>query len=404
MEEEKKLGFGAGLGIGLGIGAIILVLGLLIESAFISNSHKALESSVLDNETQIKVKILEKAINDYYYDYKEEPIDEAKMRENMLHGMVKALNDPYSEYLNKDELHAQLEENQGIYYGIGAYISLGEDDFPVFTRIMEGTPAEEAGLHDGDMIYEIDGESAYGLTLNETVSKVKGEEGTQVHITIYREEDEELLEFDVTRALVESPTVSSKVLDDNIGYIRITEFDKVTIGQFQENYNKLRDQNIEALIIDLRANPGGLLNAVLEIGRQILPAGNIVYTENKYGNKNEYTCDGLHEIDIPLAVLVDEYSASASEILAGAVKDYGIGTLVGKTTFGKGIVQDSHLFSDGSAIKLTERAYYTPNGNYIQGIGIEPDIEVELDAEKYYEDNIDTQLEKAKDVLKNKLK
>ena len=195
------------------------------------------------------------------------------------------------------------------------------------------------------------------------------------------------------------------MLDEETAYIQIVEFDDVTIDQFADALATAKGSGMKGLILDLRANPGGSLNAVVEVARMLLPEGLIVYTEDKYGEREEYTCDGTRQLEVPLVVLVDMNSASAAEILAGAIKDYGIGTLVGTTTFGKGIVQQIIPFSDGSAVKLTISSYFTPNGNNIHGIGIEPDIQCEFDAEAYYntENPYDNQLERAREVLKEKI-
>ncbi|MDE5596978.1 MAG: S41 family peptidase, partial [Lachnospiraceae bacterium] len=201
---------------------------------------------------------------------------------------------------------------------------------------------------------------------------------------------------DVVRKKIESPTVSYELFDNGVGYIRITEFDDVTVDQFAEALAVVKGSGAAGLILDLRSNPGGSLSAVVDIARQILPEGLIVYTEDRAGERVEYNCSGANEWKLPLVVLVNGNSASASEILAGAIKDYGIGTLIGTTTFGKGIVQRILPLTDGTAIKLTVSAYYTPNGNNIHNIGIEPDIECEYDRDAYYDEGIDNQLEQAK--------
>jgi carboxyl-terminal processing protease len=213
-----------------------------------------------------------------------------------------------------------------------------------------------------------------------------------------RDGEADPIDISVERRKIESPTVQYEMYDDGVAYIQITEFDLVTSSQFEEAYSQVKSAGMKGLIIDLRSNPGGNLSTVCEIARQILPKGLIVYTEDKYGKREEYTCDGKNEIQVPLVVLTNGYSASASEILAGAVKDYGIGKLVGTTTFGKGIVQKVINLNDGTAVKLTVSSYYTPSGNNIHGIGIEPDVEVEFDADAY-KDGVDNQLEKAKEVL-----
>lgn len=238
-----------------------------------------------------------------------------------------------------------------------------------------------------------------GMELSEIVSLVKGEEGTKVHLTIYREGESDYLEMDVERRKIEAPTVKYEMLENNIGYIQITEFDDVTTDQFTEALAVIKGSDAEGLVLDLRGNPGGSLDVVVDIARQILPKGLIVYTEDKYGKRDEYTCDGKHELDMPLVVLVNGNSASASEILAGAIQDYNKGTLVGTTTFGKGIVQRVLPLTDGTALKLTISSYYTPKGNNIHGVGIEPDVVCELDGDAYYDKNVDNQLEKAVEIL-----
>lgn len=213
-------------------------------------------------------------------------------------------------------------------------------------------------------------------------------------MTIYREGESDYLEMDVVRKQIESPTVNYEMLENHIGYIQITEFDDVTVNQFDEAMQEIQKADAAGLILDLRSNPGGSLSAVVDISRQLLPEGLIVYTENRAGERVEYSCDGDHEIRIPLVVLVNGNSASASEILAGAIKDYEKGVLVGTTTFGKGIVQRILPLTDGTAIKLTVSAYYTPKGNNIHNIGIEPDIVCEFDGDAYYDEGFDNQLER----------
>jgi len=307
-------------------------------------------------------------------------------------------------YYSAEEIQQELLDKKGVYYGIGAYISIGEDMYPYFPKIMEDTPAEAAGLRIGDVIVKIDDESAYNLALEEVVSRVKGDLGTTVHLTIYREGEDDYLEFDIERAEVEKTSVVHEMLDNKIGYIGITGFESATVNQFYDAYDELANKGMKGLIIDLRGNTGGLVVSVIDICRRFLPEGIIVYEEDKNGVRKDYTCDGTNEIDIPLVILVNEYSASASEILTGAVRDYEIGTIVGKKTFGKGIVQSTRSLPDGSAIVLTESAYFSPKGINIQGKGIEPDVEVDFDADAYYNDGYDNQLEKAIEVMQEKLK
>lgn len=359
--------------------------------------------SVINEDSVKKLEAIEEVIDQYYY--KDEDIDTDAMIEGMYAGVVDSLGDPYSVYYTAEEWQSLMEETEGIYYGIGAYLSIDPaTGLAKISGVIADTPAEEAGLRENDIIYKVDDENIQGLELSEVVSRVKGEEGTIVHLTIVREGETDYLEIDVTRRQIESPTVSYEMYDDGIGYIQIREFDDVTTDQFTEALAVIKGSEAKGIILDLRGNPGGSLPVVVDIARMILPEGRIVYTENKYGEREEYTCDGKHELDIPLVVLVNGNSASASEILAGAIKDYGKGTLIGTTTFGKGIVQRVLPLTDGTALKLTISDYYTPNGNNIHGIGIEPDIECEFDADAYYEDDVDNQLERAIEEMEKMIK
>ena len=402
-KEPGKSGFWPGFLVGIMV-TLLLVAGTWSARSIYRNifaSKEAMtedEDSVTTSEVIEKIQKIEGIIEDYYY--KEEDIDTEKMQDGMYAGLVNSLEDPYSVYYNEEELTELLESTEGIYYGIGAYMTLDQKtNCAMVTGTIADTPAEEAGLRPGDLVMEVDGENMQGQTLDEVVAKVRGDEGTNVHLTIYREGEADFLEFDITRRKVESPTVTYEMLEHDIGYIQITEFDDVTTDQFTDAYATIKGSNAKGLIIDLRGNPGGNVDTVVSIARQILPEGLIFYTEDKNGKCEEYTCDGKNEIQIPLVVLVDSYSASASEILSGAIKDYGIGQLVGTTTFGKGIVQRVISLSDGTALKLTESSYYTPSGANIHGIGIEPDVEVPFDSDAYYDDGIDNQLEKGIEVL-----
>ena len=281
-----------------------------------------------------------------------------------------------------------------------------DTNLPKISGVIEGAPAADVDLRANDIIYEVDGVSTAGKTLTESVSMIRGEAGTTVDLTIVRQGAGDYLHIAVERAKVESPTVKYEMLDDDMAYIQIVEFDDVTIDQFTDALATVKGSDMKGLILDLRGNPGGSLDAVVQIARKLLPEGMIVYTEDKAGKRTEYTCDGKTPLEVPLVVLVDMNSASASEILAGAIQDHGIGTLVGTTTFGKGIVQQIMPFTDGSAIKITISAYYTPNGRNIHGTGIEPDVECEFDGDAYYNSDtpVDNQLEKAKEVLKDLMK
>ncbi len=361
------------------------------------------EGSAINSEVVQKLQSLENVIDKYYYLGE---VTEEEIQNGLYKGLLQSLGDPYSEYYSAEELDALMQQTEGIYFGIGAYISLDTaTGLPKISGTISGAPADKVDLRANDLIYEVDGVSAYGMSLTEVVSLIKGPENTDVVLTIVREGETDYLDVAVTRGRVEARTVEYEMLEDDMAYIQVTEFDDVSIAQFREALAAVKAAGMKGMILDLRANPGGSVNAVVEMCRMILPKGMIVYTEDKNGKREEYTCNGAHKLDVPLVVLVDMNSASASEIMAGAIKDHGLGTLVGTTTFGKGIVQQIMSFRDGTAVKITISAYYTPNGNNIHGIGIEPDVECPFDGAAYYgsEDHPDNQLEKAKEVLRGKM-
>jgi len=411
---EKGSGRGlflAGLIAGLA-GALLIVaicyLGAMLQKTIEDRDSEGAvafkEDSAIDASVLKKLQTLEETIEDHYYLGE---VSDTELQDGLYRGMLDSLGDPYSEYYSAEELSAMLEQTEGIYYGIGAYVSLDTvSGLPKISGTIVGSPAEAADLRANDLIYEVDGTATYGMSLTEAVALIKGPEGTEVSLTIVREGETDYLEFTLTRKRVESPTVELTMLEDDMAYIRITEFDEVSVEQFADALATARGSGMKGMIMDLRGNPGGSLNAVVEMARMILPEGMIVYTEDKAGKRKEYTCDGKRKLEVPLVVLTDTNSASASEIMAGAIKDYGIGTLVGTTTFGKGIVQQIMPFRDGSAVKLTISAYYTPKGNNIHEIGIEPDVECEFDGEAYYgsDEHPDNQLEKAKEVLAELMK
>ncbi len=350
--------------------------------------------SITDVNVGKKLAVLEETIGKYFW----KDVAEETLEDGLYRGLLDSLDDPYSVYYTSEELIALQQQTEGIYYGIGAYIQDGDAGYVQISRVIKNTPAEESGLMQGDYIYKVNDEDMQGKDKTYVVSKIKGEEHTFATITVIRENVAEPIDISVERRKIESPTVEYEMYDNGMAYIQITEFDLVTTGQFESAYNQAKAEGMKGLIIDLRSNPGGNLSTVCDISRMLLPKGMIVYTEDKYGKREEYTCNGENRIEVPLVVLTNGYSASASEILAGAVKDYGIGKLVGTTTFGKGIVQKVIDLSDGSAIKLTVSSYFTPKGNNIHGIGVEPDVEVQFDAE-LYKNGTDNQLEKAKEVL-----
>ena len=364
-----------------GLCAMLILAGVLlfVKGEMIKREQKASETLHetentdtlhLDQEkVERKLNNIEDVINQYYLD----EIDQNEVESWMYKGLIAGLGDTYAAYYTKEELQKTTEATSGSYKGIGAVLTQDRTTGLVtIVRCYEGTPSAEAGLLPGDVIYSINDTAVTGTDLTEVVSMIKTEPGDTVKIEVVREGEDDYLSFDVGRAAIEVPTVNSEMLEGKIGYIEITEFDTITETQFAEALQSLENQGMEKLIIDLRNNPGGVLSTVCNMLEQILPEGLIVYTEDKDGNRTEYKSKGGNEFQKPLAVLVNGNSASASEIFAGAVKDYGIGTLVGTKTFGKGIVQRIITLNDGTAVKLTVSKYFTPKGNDIHEKGIEP--------------------------------
>lgn len=364
---------------------------------------KVPDGSVLqDKEVIGKIGALESIIDESFID----SVSDNAIENGIYSGIMEALDDPYAEYYTPEEWIEMQNDTQGIYYGIGAYLVKDlETLYPRITGVIKNTPALESGLLEDDYIVEIDGTDVYDMDLSEVVSMIRGPEGTKVHLTIVRGEvgDREELEYDVERRKVETPTVEYENKGDGIAYIAIGEFDVVTIDQFQEALDQAKADQMKGLVLDLRSNPGGSLGACVQIARMILPKGTIVYTEDKNGDQDVYESDGTQELDVPMVVLVNGNSASAAEILAGAIKDYDKGVLLGTTTYGKGIVQRIFTLTDGSAVKLTISHYYTPLGNDIHKVGIVPDEELKFDGEAYREDGTDNQLDRAIEILNEKI-
>ena len=366
-------------------------------------------------------------IIDRYFLFEEDP---EAVEDGIYTGLMYGLGDPYSVYYNEENYASLLEDTSGEYCGIGAMVQQDlTTGIMTVVKVFEGSPALEAGMLPGDVLYEVDGENVTGRELDLVVNEnIRGEEGTQVTVTVLRGETAEEVELTMERRQVEVTTVESQMLDEKTGYIYVMQFEMVTGGQFKEAVDRLEDQGMEQLIVDLRGNPGGVLDAAVEMLAYILPEdrmdGMLIYTADKDGKGDRYFCrDGKivmesdsgyvtagypmedgHQLDLPLAVLVNGSSASAAEVFTGAVMDYDAGIVVGTQTFGKGIVQSLIPFTDGSAIKTTTAKYYTPSGRCIHGTGIEPDIAVELDEGLEQETSIpheqDNQLQKAIETVK----
>lgn len=326
-------------------------------------------------EFQQKAEYLQELIELYFW----KDVDEADLYEGMYRGLLEALDDPYSQYYTAEEYAAMMEDLEGTYCGIGALVSQNATtkEITIVRPFVDG-PAYKAGILPGDILTAIDGQEVSEWDINTAVKYMKGEQGTSVKIQVWRALEGAYREVFVVRDFIEVETVTYEMMEDSIGYISIMEFDEVTTQQFEKALNELTKQGMKGLVIDIRDNGGGLLSTVCDMLDMFLDEGLIVYTVDKYDKKEEITATKGSIETVPMAVLVNGYSASASEVFAGALQDYGLATIVGTQSFGKGIVQSILPLTDGSAVKLTISTYYTPKGRNIHGVGITPDVEVEL--------------------------
>lgn len=373
-----------------------------------------------------KLDLLEQVVDDYFLF--EEDVDTEQMEAGIYKGMLAGLEDPYTTYYTAEEYRAMTEETEGVYCGIGVQVSQNlETGIITILRVFPGSPAEEAGLKKGDILYKVGALDVYDQELDTLVSQyIRGEEGTFVDLTVLRDGEE--ISATVERRMVESVTVEAQLLPDKTGYVMVTQFDLVTADQFISAVDSLEKQGMERLVIDLRDNPGGVVDACVKMAAYLLPEdqyeGTILSTADKNGKGDRYYCQGGkllfegsgsnpeypmddgHELDMPITVLINGMSASASEVFAGALRDYGMATLVGTTSFGKGIVQALLPLDDGSAVKVTIAHYYTPAGHDIHKKGLEPDVEIELELDEdligQYDVPLDrdNQVQKAIEVLK----
>ncbi len=338
--------------------------------------------------------------NEYYQD-----VDENALLEGAVAGMADSLKDPYTNYFSKDQMKMFMEKSEGSYVGIGVSINADNNGILNIIEAFEDSPAKKAGITQGDKIMKVDDTDVTSIRdENMVISMIKGKEGTNVKVTVYRPSEGKYIDFDLVRKKIKITNISSEVLTGNIGYIKIVMFDSEIASDFEAHLNKLLEKKIKGLVIDLRDNPGGDYSQVVQIADRLLPEGLIVYTEDRAKRRNEERSD-KNELKLPISILINGNSASASEILSGAVKDLHKGTLVGTRTFGKGLVQTVKLLDDGSGIKVTIARYFTPSGVCIQGIGIAPDVEVKLD-EKFDGKPVsqvpkaeDGQLKKAMEVI-----
>lgn len=361
--------------------------------------------NILTRSVKNKITELSDLIQQSYY----QDVDTEALAEGIYKGMFESLDDPYSAYYTPEEYEDMMIAAGAHYYGIGAVLQQEAKTMQVSIRkVYDGTPAQEAGLKADDIVVKVEDINARSMELSQLVTHIRGKEGSFVHLVINRAGEKEPLEFDVERRQVDIPTVDSRMLSDEIGLIVISEFGEATAKDFKKAVKNLQAKGMEKMIVDLRDNPGGMLDTVTEILDAILPEGLIVYTEDKYGNRQEIKSDAEHYLDMPMAVLINGNSASSSEIFAGAIRDYEYGTLIGTVTFGKGIVQSVRPLLDKSAVKLTTARYFTPKGENIHGTGINPDIKLkyhysgEEDAD--YDYMKDNQVRKAMKVLSKKTK
>lgn len=367
-------------------GAVVTSI-IVIAKGSLDTKHaffEPLPMTISEKATVIAAMLEENYIGDF---------EKTDLADEMYESMAEAMGDPYTVYLTEKQMQAFIQDTGGTISGIGIVITQDENGNCFIKEVLENSPAEEAGIKAGDIIRAIDGKDVTGMSVIDISALTKGAKGTKIKITVERNGAD--MDFEVERSNIDLQYVKSDV-DGDIGYIKITEFTKLTANQFEDALKELKSKNIKGLIIDVRDNPGGMIDSVTQIADDLLPEGIITYTVDKNGNKKDFvSAEG--ELDMPIAVLVNGSSASASELFAGALQDYGKGVIVGTQTFGKGIVQGLYSLGDGSGIKITIQKYYTPNGVCIHGVGITPDYVVENN------DSDDAQYEKALEILKNKL-
>lgn len=388
--KVKNVGFYKGIGIGF-----VLSTTILFSTTAFTNKYDFIDK---------KLEAIGKAIEQYYVG----EIDTDKMEQGIYKGYVAAVGDPYTTYYTPEEFESFMERSSGMYAGIGVQMTVDQSDNSItVVDVFPGSPAEKAGMLPKDKIIGAEGQELTGSEFEQAPKIIKGEPGSKVTVTIFRPSENKTYDLVMTRENVIYPSVTSEMLENNLGYIQIRQFEELTYDQFKEALTNLEGKGAKGLIIDLRNNTGGLLHITEQIADEMLSEGLIVSTKDNTGKVEETKADE-HATDIPVVILVNEQSASASEVLSGALKDHDRATLVGTRTFGKGIVQSIMQLSDGSALKVTTSQYFTPNGVCIQGEGIQPDYEVTLPAELMVKAKIehheDTQLQKAIEVLQSKIK
>ena len=371
----------------LAIGGTILLVGQA------SGGYRAITNEEYENYKLMKDKYgklaeLEQYIEEKYY----VPVEENALMEGIYKGLFWGIGDPYSAYLSKEEYEEIMISTTGEYQGVGVTIAPDERGLINVVSPIDGSPADKAGIKTGDKIVSVGGEIYDGNSIDQAVAAMRGKPGTKVDLVIIRGQKE--LQFTIIRANIVMQTVRSEVLDGNIGYIRISSFEEKTADDFKRHLKDMESQGVKGLILDLRDNGGGLVEVSVEVADALLEEGVVTYTEDRKGNKEYYkSTPGM--TSLPYVVLVNGGTASASEIITGAIKDHKTGKIVGTTTYGKGIIQSIEKLSNGDAVKLTIMQYFSPDGNVIHKVGIKPDIEVE----ELADDEPDKQLEKAKELL-----
>ena len=397
MKKEFWKGFGAAL-------ALVLVIGVTWKPICRMIPWNSLPFEI-ELSRGMKTAIMESYLDQYYV----EEFDESLVEEMLYSGMAAGVGDRYTYYMPKENLDEYLENANGNFDGVGIEVYQNQEGEAIVSHVMEGQPAEDAGMKEGDVIVGVDGEDMKGRVLSDIAAKIRGKAGTEVTIEVLRKSTDKTLEFTMERKVVAVESVKSRMMQGDIGYISISGFKENTYDQFKAALNGLQEQGMKGLVLDLRNNPGGLVKSVYQIGEELLPEGTMVYTLDKKEKRSDLKCDEEY-LDIPLVILVNENSASAAEILSGAAKDMERGTLVGMQTFGKGLVQRLFTLPDGSGLNITIQKYYTPNGTSIHGVGVAPDVKVEL-PEAYQNVSVsripegqDSQLQKALEVMGEKLK
>lgn len=378
---------------GAAIGFLLSVVVLLTCTAFVDKYY------YVDK----KLLAIESVINNYFVG----DMDREKMQEGIYKGFVAGVGDVYTNYYTPEEYTSFKEKSSGVYAGIGIQMTVDATDNTIqVTEVFEGSPAQKAGILPKDKIIKAAGKTLTGDDFELVPKLVKGAPNTQVAVTIYRQSEDKTYTFNLTRQNITYPSVTYKMLEDNLGYIKINQFEETTYDQFKKALTDVQNKKAKGIVLDLRNNPGGLLHITEEIADELLPKSLIVSTRDKSGAVDEAYSDDKYT-DIPIVVVVNGDSASASEVLSGALKDNKRAKLVGETTFGKGVVQSVVPLSDGSALKLTTAKYFTPSGVCIQGIGIEPDYTVSLPVKVLtrgqMDDKDDTQLQKAIEVVKGEI-